>query len=68
MATEMVTARVETDLARTLKRTAREDDRTRTGQIEHLLRIGLASRTRLKELERLAVETAARQHHESEEI
>lgn len=62
----VVSARIERTLEREVRKTATADDRSRSGQIEHLLRIGLAGRERLKELERLAVESlASSQHPES---
>ena len=60
----VVSARIGQALEREVTKTASEDDRSRSGQIEHLLRIGLAGRERLKELERLAVASLA-QHPES---
>jgi hypothetical protein len=61
----MVSARVERDLAQRLQRTAREDDRTRTDQLAHLVRLGLAARARIAEFERMAVEAIAAQNHNS---
>lgn len=63
--TEMISARIETDLARALKRAAKEDDRTRTDQLAYLVRLGLAARARIAEFERMAVATVATQNHSS---
>lgn len=52
--TRPISARLPNDLANELERTRLEDTRTRTDQIEHLLRVGLAGRERLKQFERLA--------------
>ena len=46
--------RLPADIARELEVTSREDDRSQNGQMVHLLRLGLAGRRRLKELEALA--------------
>lgn len=48
-----IAARLPEGLVRKVDRAAREDNRTRTGQIAELIALGLAGRERLKQLERL---------------
>jgi hypothetical protein len=57
--TVQIAARLPADIVGAIDRAAAEDDRTRTDQLTHLARIGLAGRARLKELERIAAETIA---------
>lgn len=55
-ATVSTSARLPSDVARDLARTSVEDDRSQNGQLIHLLRLGLAGRARLKQLEAFAIE------------
>jgi len=61
--TRPISVRLPQDLANEIDRTKAEDTRTRTDQVEHLLRVGLAGRARLKALEQLASDTMAQTSH-----
>ena len=52
-----VSARLPNNLVEEIDRSAAEDHRDRSGQLVHLAFLGLAGRQRLKELERLAIES-----------
>jgi metal-responsive CopG/Arc/MetJ family transcriptional regulator len=58
--TTQIVARLPRELVEEIDRTAREDARsTRTDQMAYLLRMGLAGRQRLAELERKTVQAVA---------
>jgi len=60
-------ARFDADLVHEIDKSAAEDRRDRTGQLEYLTELGLAARRRLKELERRASASSPDHSHHSKE-